>query len=408
MTSRPLDYYANISVFLFFTLALIIPSGYSYGSAALAIASLPFLFKKRSYQNLNKETLWVVTSLLSFSMLGLLEAFAYQMGTSAYEKPSLFLFAVGILVFLNQYPPKQKVVWFSLAAGGVATGVFAVIYKYTTGAARVDGYNNAIQFGNISLLIGLLSLSGVLWAFQQKKYKLFWVSFLLVGFLFGLIASLLSGSRGGWISIPAALFYTAIHYKKIINYKAIIIFFIGISILLIAGYQFKTTGIADRIQHGVQDINKYNSGMANTSIGTRLELWKGSLILFIEKPVFGWGRIAFEQRLTELKKEKIISPAIISHSHNDILYTAARHGTVGLIVLFGLYMTPIVIFRKLNKRANIKQTSLALAGIILILCYFDFGLTQAFLSHNSGIIFFITPLAILLSCLNNELSTNKI
>ena len=68
---------------------------------------------------------------------------------------------------------------------------------------RANGFTNAIQYGGLSLLLGLMCSVAllVLWDRWKPWQRAGWA----VGILLGLEGSLLSESRGGWVVLPLAL-----------------------------------------------------------------------------------------------------------------------------------------------------------------------------------------------------------
>lgn len=394
--------YASLGAFLFFALSLILPSGYSYGPALLTLASLPFLFKKSTYQNISLSSWLLIAAFIIFSSVWAMEILIHYNKYHNLEKPIRFLASLAVLFFLLKYPPKQTWVWLGVALGALGTGIFAIYLKQTTGIDRVSGHShNAIQYGNLSLLLGFLSLTGVLWALQLKKYKYLMLSLLVAGFIFASLASILSGSRGGWIAAPIILGFIIYNFKYFIAPKILILLSLVISLLLVSSYFIPATGVQVRVNQVFIELDQYKQGETKTSVGTRLEFWRAALIIAQEKPLLGWGKPDYLEKLEELVEEGVVAPAIISDPHNMYLTMLAFRGAVGLISLLILFITPIYIFnRALANSVNKYQLlPLVVAGICIALAYIDFGLTQTTLKFNSGTTFFCFSLIIIYTCL---------
>ena len=60
-----------------------------------------------------------------------------------------------------------------------------------------------IQGGDISMSLGILSLIIALYAYQKREVKLTVLS--VIGGLCGIVGSLLSTARGGWVALPILL-----------------------------------------------------------------------------------------------------------------------------------------------------------------------------------------------------------
>lgn len=101
--------------------------------------------------------------------------------------------------------------------------------------------------------------------------------------------------------------------------------------------------------------------------------------------------------MSGLADQEIIDSGVLiyDHAHNEFLDTLAKRGLLGLAMLLALYLLPMKLFvRQLHAR-DMELRSLAAAGVILPVAYIDFGLTQVFLSHNSGVMIYGFWLAVL-------------
>lgn len=384
--------FSSVCVFLFFAFSLVAPKLGAAGAAFLLLAGIPLLFRKQTYQQLNKETLLLMAGLLFYALVWMLEVYFHELGSREYDRPSRFVFAVIALLFLLRYPPRQEIVWAGIALGGIATGSWALWEKFALGAVRVSGHTNAIQYGNLSMLMGLLCLAGMGWAYKQQRYRMLWFILFLFGLVFGMLASGLSGSRGGWIGLPIVLLYIAKQYQQHLPKHLLISGVALITLLSAIAYFTPATGVKSRIDSAFHDIEQYQKGNARTSVGIRFELWKGNLTLIQEKPLLGWGEKGYKERLSELAKEGVIIPGIVGHAHNEILYTFSRRGLVGFLSLLLLYSLPVYVFSKMAKKIDSQFIPVKIAVVVTVLSYGDFGLTQAFFEHNSGVMFY--PFAI--------------
>ena len=74
-----------------------------------------------------------------------------------------------------------------------------------------------------------------------------------------------------------------------------------------------------------------------------------------------------------------------THARNEILDRQVKHG---LLALLALYAAPIIAFSAYLRHKDLAKRSLAVAGVLLPFVFIDFGLTQAFLRHNSGVMMY--------------------
>jgi ADP-heptose:LPS heptosyltransferase len=211
--------------------------------------------------------------------------------------------------------------------------------------------------------------------------------------LAGLVASALSGSRGGWVAmllaaVPLARYGYQMHGKRMLVALALA------AALCVLAYAVPGSGVAQRVAEAVSDVQGYLArNDATTSVGIRLELWKASWLMFMEHPWLGVGRDNFNQALHALAAQGLIqqSPALIySSSHNDMLHCLATGGLLDFILLVAMYATPFQFFRKMLHAADRGQRPLALAGVVLVLCFVGFGLTDAMFWLMAPKVFYVT------------------
>ncbi len=165
-------------------------------------------------------------------------------------------------------------------------------------------------------------------------------------------------------------------------------------------YAAPQAGMHERMQDAVEETDGYFvTGNANTSVGARLEMWRTALILFPQQPILGWGKEGFLER----KKAMITEGKVAAftgdhtHSHNEYLDALVKRGLLGLFNVLTLYGVLLVVFCRRLVEGSPESRPYALAGVLLVISYIGFGLTQAFLTHNNGVMTLAFMLVILLS-----------
>jgi O-antigen ligase len=113
--------------------------------------------------------------------------------------------------------------------------------------------------------------------------------------------------------------------------------------------------------------------------------------------VLGWGENGYKQQMEVLANEGVVDSGILvyGHAHNEFIDAFAKRGILGVIVLLTLYLIPLRLFARHFSEPDLTKRSIAVAGVLLPVTYIDFGLTQVFLSHNSGVMMYAFLLAIL-------------
>lgn len=387
--------YTSISVFLTGALTLVLPSGYSIGSGLLFLASLTLLWSRPTI-NLKNEDKWLMITVATYSLIFIIQLLWEGSDTRDFDKPIRFLLFLPVFLFILVYPPKLSSLWSGIIIGSILTGSWAIWQKLFIGVERATGYTYVIQFGNISMLFSLFCLAGLGWAIVQINIKR-WFFLLILGALFGALASLLSGSRGGWIGLPFILFFIYRAYRDLISPKLKSVIIITLLSLTFIAYATPQTGVKLRVSQAFNDIELYFNGEnKNTSLGLRLDMWQAALILIAEKPITGWGFVGYQKILQDLAEQgKVSKFASKTHTRNEYLDNFVHRGILGFFSLLLLYLLPLKLFYKRLNSKNIELRSIAVAGAILPIAFMDFGLSQTFFEHNSGVMVYSFWLAIL-------------
>jgi Lipid A core - O-antigen ligase and related enzymes len=390
----------QLCYFLFGALCICIPSGYSYGPSVLLLLSLPILINRKKYPVLDTHTQLILLALLSYVVIQAI-SIVWDGGTiKEFDRPSRALMTVSILLLCLRYPPRFLWMMNGIATGAIAAGLHAIWDRQITGYDRAFEWITPIQGGDISMSLGLFSLCGVMWAIKTMRYR--YLCFFSVASIMGILGSLLSGSRGGWVLLPVTLFVGYRIFECWLSKRAKLILTATLC-LLVVFCLIPQSGVTQRIEAAKQDISQYVSGeTTNTSLGLRFEFWKSALDSFAKKPIFGWGnhsvRISQKQQYDAGFISKDAYDAN-THAHNQFFDEMAKRGVIGLAAVLVLFLLPLFIFKQqLNQSSSDpEKTVIAACGIILILSTIDYCLSQAFLNHNSGIIFYSFSVCMLFS-----------
>lgn len=387
MTYRLGDYYSHFTVFIFCAIALIVPSGYSLGAVLLLLGGLYCYFRYPSVRHeLQRPDYWLFIVFGFYALVLFSSAIVHEGTLKQIDKPIRFLIAPWGLFLLLRYPAQRTAWWAGAAIGGWCTGLWAIQQKFILNVDRATGYTHKIQYGNLSMLLGLWCLAGLLWA-RQTTHRRLWQALLISGALLGILGSLLSGSRGGWVGLPLVLlvFYRA--YIDLIRKKTQLL--IGLIVIALAGivYFYPGLDVRNRIHEAVYDIETYFvDANPNTSLGARFEMWQAATELIRERPLLGWGEQGYREGLQRLVDEGKRASLITNYGqpHNEVLNMFAKHGILGLLALILIYALPFKLFAKGLSSSDLSQRANAVAGILLAVTFIDFGLSQGFLTHNSG------------------------
>ena len=385
--------FINICVGFFFLSALTFQGGYNVAPMALMLLGLGYivycLFKKMPFA-LTKEAKWLIWTLLFYFSVFVLSWLIHDGKIRELDNPSRVLLFIPVLLLLLHIPPRLNVVLYAIPLGSMIAGITAiydklVLHSEMAFSSRIMN----IQGGDISMSLGMFSFAIGFYFFQKTQLKL--TALCIFAALCGVLGSILSTARGGWVGVPFILIFMLWTYRQYLSKG----FFLGLfSILVIAGFgvsQLPNNRIAERIAAAEHDISAYlqkNDG--STSVGARFDMWKSALLMAQEKPLLGWGVQGVSEKRKQQFEQGLISEyaSIFNHAHNQYFDDLSKRGIVGLLALIGVFLVPFCVFWRDLKSANAELKLAGLLGVVHILSVMFYGLSQGFFSHNSGNIFY--------------------
>lgn len=293
-----------------------------------------------------------------------------------------------MLLVLLLFPPASAWFWAGVLTGGVASGVSSLWQRLVLDEVRSEGAGslNAILYGNFSLMLAVFCLAGLGWAWGYRRSSL-WTVALLAGAGGGLLASVLSGTRGGWVTLPALLGVLWWVYGRRFNTTQMLLLVSGAGLALALVIMLPQTGVQQRIAGGLEHAHRYLEGERGVTHGGRVEIWRGAAMLIAERPVYGWGTRGARIELERLGAEGLIDPRVAdyAHAHNDILDAWVRRGLLGVLALLMLYIVPVVLFWSGLNDSCPKQRALATCALLLVVGSFGFGLSYSFMFYPVGV-----------------------
>ena len=388
----------ELAVFVLLVSAVWLQHGISSMSAVLFLLSLiGLLVIKNSAGRLEAEekiiiglfVLFPVCSLVSWYLSGTDEDGIRHLGRQ-------LRFALVIPIYFWFRRINIDVRWFVLGAaiGSIVAMLVALYEVFYLGVPRARGAHHPIVFADIALIMGFMALAAKsIVAGSRFKY----LPHLAV--VCGIIASILSASRGAWIAIPALvviLFW--LQWRSIrMSAKAAVI---GVMLVLsVSFYLMPQTGVKQRIDVAVSDITLYYSGETiNTSLGLRFEAWRSAFHIAKDNPVFGVGLGRFDDAAQQLIEQGTVrhGAANFAHTHNDYISQLATNGLVGLILLLAIYMYPAWVFVKKIKSPDRVVASAAVAGLCLVVAFMHYSLSETLLVRSTPVSFYSVLLMFLL------------
>ena len=400
---------ATLAAFLVPAAALSLKSGYSYGIAVMVFAALCYS-RRWVGRRPDKGTVLLLVLFVAMAFMWYLLS-ALETEVARWDRPSKFLLGSICLLFALAYPPRPAAFFWGLVAGSIGAGLTGLWQVYVQGLERATGHTNAIQWGNIALLMAtiLAVQAGVHWQQLRTWQK----GGIVLAVALGLEASLLSASRGGWVAlllvVPAVLL-CVLRYRRELLWKL----GAGLALALVVVGTANVDMLSARLKLIDVEVSQYfEQSEAHSSLGNRLEQYRLAAQLIREKPLQGWGMLGYVQEMDKRVDAGQYSPVILEYNfiHNEFIDLWVKLGVLGVLLQAALYVGVFALFWPSKQRMKRLEgmperwrnvLALRLAGAMVPLMYFSFGLTQHFFVHNSGIVFFVFCVVILWSALRAQ------
>lgn len=407
MTSSMALKLTSFSAFLLAALAIWVPSGYSYGAALLLLGALIYA-PRWLRQRPEPATLWLAVLLAGMGCMWFL--LSLDLGVGRWDKGSKWLLGVPCLFFLAAYPPRPRAFIVGVPIGCIGMGALAAWQTWGQGLPRAAGFTNAIQWGNLALLLACMALVclTVLWRLRSWPWRI------TMGLAVpaGMAASLLSQSRGGWLALGLVFPVLLLQVRQVrprLFGRVLVLSLVSVA-AVVAVLAF-TPRLNARVAVAVTEVGSYlATGDGSTSLGTRLDQYRLAAQLIPQKPWLGWGAHGFVQEMERMvasgqfAQEQVYYPEI----HNIFLDAWVKVGLLGVLLQAALFAYVLYLFwpspwrlRQWPEDSSGWHDALALRtmGSLVPVCYLVFGMSQPFFNHNSGIMFFVFYVAVLWTAL---------
>lgn len=391
----------NGLIFALLSLVLVLPGGPQV--LALCLVFMGAWAFKDLRAELRQVWYWpelriMATGFALFVGIGVFLGVWYDYGPGYYEAFIPFLLAPLMLHGVLKARLQPAILWLGAATAALLAGAMASYQSLVLLQGRASGaMNHPIIFGDLSVVLACVALFGVL-HFEQARQSVFTRVYLLLGATMGVWSSLLSGTKGGWLSIVMVLFVFA--WRVTANKSWL---WRGLGLLLIVALMFKGVWLAPEalVRERLEGVwghaqRWFETGqVSDWSVSIRLELWSYAVHLFVQRPVLGWSGGEALSMLADHLKPFNVPDGIAPVFENDLLHYAAVSGVVGLLSVVVLYVSMFAGFWRFQKQGA-KTSAYALLGMLLVVLIFEFGLTVNALGRNAFRYFFCTMSVMLL------------
>lgn len=283
------------------------------------------------------------------------------------------LLAIPIYLYLRQIPDIWNWLLRGIPLGAVIIGLTGIIdfsMRYHAGDTAMifaEGAYGHIFQGNIAVLLSVFSFLAIDYF---KDDKLFY-RLCIAGAVLALLGSVVSVTRNAWLSIVVLYFIAFMarggisKYTSALSIKRIIIV---IAILIPALYFLSGIDyVKARFERVIEEpVTYFNADRSKpipfTSIGFRLEQWRGVLVAFEEKPLLGHGVGNMGKVTNALIREGKINTVVYldhtektgrpTHVHSAYFEFLGDTGLVGLTVTLLMIGYPMYVAVIKRKRSN--------------------------------------------------------
>lgn len=398
----------NLSVALYLLTNLIFKGSHNIGAFLTILLGLGYLvyqlITKQSNWRANKTDKWLIASFVFYFFTFLLSMFISDGRGRELDNPSRAVLVLPLLLLFYQFPLRFKMLLQILPISAFIAGIVALFQRAVLHYPKAFEHQMHIQAGDIAIALGLFSLIiAFYFAIEQQRTSSILCS---IAGLFGIMASLLSTARGGWVGFPLLFIFILWIYRQYISKKFLLTISSAVCVAILVALFIPQTQIQQRIDVAKQDITAYvekNNGA--TSLGARFDMWKSALLMAKERPLLGWGSQGSMEQRKQQAEQHLVSPAIVifEHAHNQYLDDLSKRGIIGLLALLAIFLVPLRYFTKYLKNSNLEIKTIALLGSLHILSVMCYCISQGFFTHNSGSIFYFLMTIVFYSLLRNRL-----
>lgn len=355
----------------------------------LALVSL-FSLKKWTYDLKKEEKIFLAIILLHVASTALSNAMAGWTRASHtwfFSGDMRFLFAVPVYLYLRSIPDIWKYFLMAVPVGGIIIGITGIVdfmQLYMRGSVDMifaEGVYGHIFQGNISVLWSVLSFAALEFYKNNKTMRMLCIA----GVVLGAVGALVSVTRNAWLSL--VLLYMLVFVLqggvakplKALGLKGVVI--IGLALIpvlyFLSGIDYVNARFTRIFQEPVAYFNADRSKPIEfTSIGFRLEQWRGAIYAFEEKPFFGHGvgntgivhnRYVNEGKLNEVIYQPSADRGNPTHTHSVYFSYLGDTGLVGLtLILLVLFYPAYIALRLRNVSSNAWKVQLLLSSSFVL------------------------------------------
>ena len=158
-----------------------------------------------------------------------------------------------------------------------------------------------------------------------------------------------ASSRTTLVSLPILCVLMAIYLKRNLS-GAIIGFAAGVLVCILA---FVTSPyLQSRVDSIKSDVVRYETNVAKTSGGERIEFWRKSLSFMASAPLLGHGAGSTRGLFVQAASGTGASATVSSNPHNQTFFVGIELGAAGVILLWLMWLSHLRLFIGNGRNGN--------------------------------------------------------
>ena len=309
-----------------------------------------------------------------------------------FQEPSRFLLVLPIFLMVRRVGLSKQAIMWGVLAGAIVAGSYGIYQKQVLGFGRAAGGTSGLiaAFGDISLILGVMCVALIQPYWRNSKG---WLLIAFLGLSLGVVGSLMSGTKGCWISMPILCWLVVDLLEKPTYLKRFIVLISFVLLAVIVWYYVPF--IEQRMSVIVPAIDEYfvNGKVLDGSAGIRLALWHAATLIFIDNPLFGTGPGTYYiEKLEYINAGLIPSEAAgFTGPHSQLFESLFESGIFGPIMVYSIYFSFIWHCRKHFNQ----NKALSSAGVLMAAGFIDFGMVEVIWDINNAGVFYTVMMVLI-------------
>lgn len=294
--------------------------------------------------------------------------------------------------------------WWGAVAGSLGSGVVAVGVVMFTDIVRPTSFVNAIHFGELALVLGVVATATRRFAplGEALARRLTFAAVAAAG-----AAAVLSHARGAWVAVPALAMLVLIQdwrsgSQNTARHVAWA-FVVLVPMAVVAGTANDQAAVR-ALNRGFDETITYiaedgGNQSGETSVGSRFEMWRSAFAGFRGSPMLGVGWGNMDERFLEDVAAGVRASRIAEHDqpHNQYLSHLSSGGLLGLGSLMALLLVPGIKSLRAFRSDDSDAQDLGAAGLLTIVGFSAFFLTDSVLESAAPLLFYVVMIGMITS-----------